>query len=144
MTAKIAEDPDFQAFQALVGAAVRKARTDKGLTQVQLASLVGGKRAAIHNLEVGRMVSLHLVWSVARALGVEVGDLCPRRPANGPPGPGVYSLCYPAAPGGWGRASRFVHVAEESGRLVWTDPLADLPGATVGDPEWTPYEVTRG
>ena len=126
MTAKIAEDPDFQAFQALVGAAVRKARTDKGLTQVQLADLVGGRRASIHKL------------------GVEVGDLCPRRPANGPPGPGVFSLCYPTAPDGWGRMSRAVHVAEESGRLVWTDPLADLPGATVGDPEWTPARATRG
>jgi transcriptional regulator with XRE-family HTH domain len=54
-------------------------RSRKGLTQAQLADLVGLSRASITNIERGRQrVQLHLVYSFANALQTPAGALLPR------------------------------------------------------------------
>lgn len=61
-----------------LGARVREARKRVGLTPKALASLVGLSRSSIANLEAGRQrVPIHIIWNLADALGVSIGELVP-------------------------------------------------------------------
>jgi transcriptional regulator with XRE-family HTH domain len=64
------------------GRAVALRRGELGLTQFDLANLVGLSRASIANIEKGRQnVLLHHVYDLAEALKMNsVGDLLPARP----------------------------------------------------------------
>lgn len=65
-------------FYLEFGAAVRRARTDYGLSQDALASRVSLTRSSIANLESGRQrPPLHLLIDLARALHVTPSDLLP-------------------------------------------------------------------
>jgi putative molybdopterin biosynthesis protein len=55
---------------------LRAARKTKGLSQSELAGLVGVKRQAIYDMESGRYVpNTHIALSLAKALGCRVEDL---------------------------------------------------------------------
>ena len=63
-----------------VGSRARRERERRGLTQTALASDLGVSRASVVNIEKGRQrAPLHLLWSMAELLGVEVTDLIPTR-----------------------------------------------------------------
>lgn len=64
------------------GKAIALRRDEIGLTQSDLAELVGLSRASIANIEKGRQnVLLHHVYDLAAALKMnKVGDLLPTRP----------------------------------------------------------------
>jgi XRE family transcriptional regulator, regulator of sulfur utilization len=68
------EDP-----QPALGAAVRELRTQKGVTQEDLAHLAGVRTGAISLLERGRSnPAWGTVRRIAQALGVSVADLARR------------------------------------------------------------------
>jgi XRE family transcriptional regulator, regulator of sulfur utilization len=68
------EDP-----QPALGAAVRELRTQKGITQEDLAHLAGVRTGAISLLERGRSnPAWGTVRRIAQALGVSVADLARR------------------------------------------------------------------
>ncbi len=59
-----------------VGSRIREIRTNKGLTQVQLAMLCGTKQQAIHLYEAGqRSPSLEVLEKIAKALRVDLKEL---------------------------------------------------------------------
>jgi transcriptional regulator with XRE-family HTH domain len=62
-----------------LGSAVRRARKEKNLTQLQLAKACGFNGAAIFMVEAGRQnMTIKSLMTVASKLGLEVGDLFPR------------------------------------------------------------------
>jgi DNA-binding XRE family transcriptional regulator len=62
-----------------VGVAIRRARIDKGLSQPELADLVGLRRTSIVNIEGGRQrLPLTTLYDIADALGVQAVSLLPR------------------------------------------------------------------
>jgi len=68
----------LNAADALVGAAVRRARRVRGLSQAALAVEVGVTQYAISRVENGRRsLTLPEAWRLARALGVTLDDLAP-------------------------------------------------------------------
>ena len=56
---------------------IKALRNERGLTQVQLAELVGVRQATVNDLENNRSrrIELDLLERLAEALGVEPGDL---------------------------------------------------------------------
>jgi transcriptional regulator with XRE-family HTH domain len=67
-----------------IGDWVRDKREARGLSQMKLAALAGLHRTYIGGVERGeRNVSALNLIAIARALGVEVGDLFDRVPGNG-------------------------------------------------------------
>lgn len=63
---------------AAIGAAIRQARTARGLSQEQLAKVVHLTRSSITNLESGKQqVPLHTLYDIAFALGQDVRELLP-------------------------------------------------------------------
>lgn len=60
--------------------AIKRLRTERGLTQQALADLVGVRQATISDIENGksRLDTLDLIDALADALDVEVGDLFER------------------------------------------------------------------
>jgi transcriptional regulator with XRE-family HTH domain len=61
---------------ARIGAALRKAREDRGMTQAELAGLVAASQPQIANYEHGgHDMPLSRLFDIARVLGVVVGDL---------------------------------------------------------------------
>ncbi len=61
-----------------VGERIRKARTEKGLSQEALADLAGLDRSYMSGIERGvRNTSILKLAAVARALGVPMRDLMP-------------------------------------------------------------------
>ena len=65
-----------EALQRQVGARVRALRSDRGLTQRQLADRASVSRPSIANVEAGRQnVGLRQLCALAGALGVGVADL---------------------------------------------------------------------
>ena len=65
-----------EAVQRRVGERVRALRTDRGLTQRQLADRALVSRPSIANVEAGRQnVGLRQLCALADALGVAVTDL---------------------------------------------------------------------
>lgn len=62
------------------GRILRQRRSDAALTQDELATKVGLVRTSITNMELGKQnVSLHLLFQLADALGVQAKDLLPDR-----------------------------------------------------------------
>ena len=62
-----------------VGAAIRRARVDKGLSQQELADLAELQRTSIVNIEGGRQrLPLTTLYDIADALGVQAVALLPR------------------------------------------------------------------
>lgn len=54
---------------------LRSLRTERGLTQVDLADRAGLTRRTVASAESGRPVSLQTAHSIANAVGVEIGEL---------------------------------------------------------------------
>ena len=69
-----------------VGARIRRRRTELGLTQQQLAELVGITYQQLHKYERGvNRITAGRLHAVARALGVEVAYLFEGAGGGGPP-----------------------------------------------------------
>lgn len=64
-----------------IGAALRAARKQRGLTQAQLANTLGMSRATISGIETGKVleVGIRKVLAMCGSLGVELA-VVPRRP----------------------------------------------------------------
>lgn len=59
-----------------IGERVRQVRTDRGLSQPQLAELAGTTETTLSRIENGRVSpTLDTLINIARALDVRVGDL---------------------------------------------------------------------
>lgn len=71
---------------AEVGRRVRALRTNRGLTQKQLAAAVGLSRVSITNIEAGRQgdIGVLLAGRLATVLGVALADLVGGSPARFP------------------------------------------------------------
>lgn len=65
-------------FRKLLGARIQEVRQEKGLTQPQLAALIGFKDyQAIGRIENGRVTpSIYIIHQIAQALDVQIDDLC--------------------------------------------------------------------
>lgn len=62
-----------------VGMRLRQARQLRGLTQFDLAQMVGMSRASIANIESGRQrLMLHTLWKLAEALQMDARQLLPQ------------------------------------------------------------------
>lgn len=64
-------------FYQGIGELLRDTRTDKGLSQEQLARKAGVSQRAIQNAEIAQSVSIWTLWRIAQALGIEIGELIP-------------------------------------------------------------------
>ncbi len=65
------------------GRGLRSARKAANLTQEALAERVGLSRTSITNIEKGRQhVSLHMLFTLAAAIGVELVELLPQKEAS--------------------------------------------------------------
>lgn len=74
----VVEMDDFERFYAEVGNLIRKARSDRSITQEDLGGAVSLTRTSITNIEKGRQrLPLHTFTRIAVALGVEVTQLLP-------------------------------------------------------------------
>jgi transcriptional regulator with XRE-family HTH domain len=70
---------------AHVGQEIRRVREERGLNQAQLAVVVGTGPAAISRIENGRQSpNTETLERIARALGVEAGDLFPKEQSRLP------------------------------------------------------------
>lgn len=68
-------------FYREVGSRIRQHRSERPLTQQELAERVGLSRAAIANIELGRQrIALHMLLRFADALGVPPGRFLPVKP----------------------------------------------------------------
>ena len=77
------EDAESLHFYKLVGAKVRSARIEAGLSQATLAGQVGLTRSSVANLEAARQrTSLYHFVLISRALGAEVSELLPDEPGT--------------------------------------------------------------
>jgi transcriptional regulator with XRE-family HTH domain len=75
---------EIDRFYAEVGGLVRKARSDRSVTQEDLGSAVALTRTSITNIEKGRQrLPLHTFAKIAAALGVTVAELLPSSPSKG-------------------------------------------------------------
>lgn len=73
------------------GSRLRQLRLDRKLTLSHLARAAGVQRSTLSMIETGkRQPSLALAVSLARALGVPVGDLLAADPPPLPPAPGLH------------------------------------------------------
>lgn len=71
-------DGAVQRLYAEVGGRIRKARSARGQSQLELARAVGLTRSSIANIEAGRQRSaVHVLVLVAQALDVPPADLIP-------------------------------------------------------------------
>jgi transcriptional regulator with XRE-family HTH domain len=69
---------DQTALYRHIGAAIRRQREARGMTQAQLAEAVELLRTSIVNLEAGRQrAPLHTLYPICAALGIEIADLLP-------------------------------------------------------------------
>lgn len=72
-------------FNEQLGENIRNARVKEGLTQTQLAQLIGMGTSTISNYENGRRyISLETTVMIAIALGVSLQDLVPEHKWSGP------------------------------------------------------------
>lgn len=65
-------------FRKQLGARIQEVRQEKGLTQPQLAVLIGFKDyQTIGRIENGRVTpSIYIIHQIAQALDVQIDDLC--------------------------------------------------------------------
>ncbi len=60
-------------YQQLIGETIEQLRTNKGLTQEELAKMVGSSQSAIHRIEKGgQNVSLEMIKKLSEALGSQI------------------------------------------------------------------------
>ena len=72
--------PDSERLYELVGQKVERQRREAKLSQTQLAQRCGLARGSIANIESGNQrPTLHTLWSLADALGVDMRSLLPSR-----------------------------------------------------------------
>ncbi|WP_321778912.1 helix-turn-helix transcriptional regulator [Sulfurimonas sp.] len=75
----VAEDKEVQDFIKLVASNIKKARQDKGVTQLELALMIGQKSSAFYanaeNYAKGRRFNLEHIYKIAKALDINVIDL---------------------------------------------------------------------
>lgn len=70
----------FDELYIELGRKIRHVRESKQLTQGELAKRLGISRASVVNIEAGRQhTPLHLLWSLAEMLGIELTSLIPSR-----------------------------------------------------------------
>jgi len=61
-----------------IGALVTSARKAKGLTQLELAHMVGLSRASVANIETNRQdTTISTITAIAKALDCKTGELLP-------------------------------------------------------------------
>jgi transcriptional regulator with XRE-family HTH domain len=71
-------DSKIDAFYAIVGQNIKNARIERGVSQTQLARLIGFNRSSVANLEAGRQrIALHLFFLIAEALDVRPDNILP-------------------------------------------------------------------
>ena len=69
---------DKEHLYRLVGGALRRRRTEMGLTQSRLAAEIGVTRTSVTNIETGHQKPpLHLLFKICVVLGVEGKDIVP-------------------------------------------------------------------
>ncbi len=69
---------DEQILYKYIGARLHERRLEVGLTQGQVATLVGVLRTSVTNIEAGRQKPpLHLLYALCLALGIEITSLLP-------------------------------------------------------------------
>ena len=72
--------PDSEKLYVIVGQNLAQKRSEAKLTQTQLAERCGLTRGSIANIESGNQrPTLHTLWSLADALGVDISSLLPSR-----------------------------------------------------------------
>ena len=72
--------PDSERLYEFVGQKVERQRREASLTQTQLAQRCGLARGSIANIEIGNQrPTLHTLWSIADALGVDMRSFLPSR-----------------------------------------------------------------
>ena len=84
------EDSRFRDQAELLAARLRAVRTDRGLTQEQLAARAGVAASTLRKIETARVVEpgYFTMVAIADALGIELSDLNqPRPPRLRPPHP---------------------------------------------------------
>lgn len=73
-----AMDIDENLLYRQLGQRLKTARSQRELTQAQLADKSGVSRASIAVIELGKQSSpLHIVYRLCKALGLEVSDILP-------------------------------------------------------------------
>jgi transcriptional regulator with XRE-family HTH domain len=74
----IADDEEIHEFIKLVAKNIKKARQAKGMTQLELALMIGQKSSAFYanaeNHAKGRRFNLEHIYKIAKALDVDVLD----------------------------------------------------------------------
>lgn len=82
----VSEDPErrarsaSKAWRAQIGAAVKRAREERGMSQTTLADLIGANLSTISEIERGLTVpSLTTIWSIADRLGTPIDVLVGRQ-----------------------------------------------------------------
>jgi transcriptional regulator with XRE-family HTH domain len=76
--------PKDKLFYAALGQRIAQARKAQGLTQTQLAEVLGVSQQTLAHYEVGRLrVAVALLPALTRALGVTCDDLLDEPPARG-------------------------------------------------------------
>ncbi len=71
---------DYMRFVEGLGANISRLRKAKGLSQEELCELIGISRVHMGYIEQARRTpSLEILYDIARALGVGVGELFPAR-----------------------------------------------------------------
>ncbi len=74
----VAEEKEIKEFIKLVARNIKKARQDKGVTQLELALMIGQKSSAFYanaeNYTKNRRFNLEHIYKIAKALDVNVLD----------------------------------------------------------------------
>jgi transcriptional regulator with XRE-family HTH domain len=87
-TATVAISKDERAFFIDMGARIARLRKDEGITQVQLAELLGTSQQTITAYEVGRRrVPVSSLPKIAKLLGVSIEELIGEEAKPGKRGP---------------------------------------------------------
>jgi len=71
-------DSKIARFYTAVGRNVKNVRIDRGVSQTELAHLIGFNRSSVANLEAGRQrIALHLFLLIAEALDARPEEILP-------------------------------------------------------------------
>ena len=72
----VADDEEVQEFIKLVSSNIKRIRQEKGITQLELALMIGQKSSAFYanaeNFAKNRRFNLEHIYKIAKALDVEV------------------------------------------------------------------------
>lgn len=71
-------DSKIDTFYAITGRNIKNVRIAHGVSQTQLAHLIGFNRSSVANLEAGRQrIALHLFFLIAEALDAHPNEILP-------------------------------------------------------------------